>query len=453
MENVAKVKINGESCMALLDNGAQVNTITLRYVKEHSLPVGPITDLMGSKVTCIGLGNAYNKPLGYVVIRVQVDGVRGYDKDQIALIIPDFSNFVMRVPVILGTLTIGWVVNVMKEAEMDTLAMPWVNPRAAHLLAIRRMTPVEVGNDCEEGYNTNQDRFMMHTQKIETLEPFSSHVIPMKMTEAYLGECLNIMVQALYVQDGTLPPGLTMQNMYTELRKGSKKAVVVIQNHTAYPQTLQKKTTVAQAIPVQLLPKTPEPGSLTVPDKVCPDPQTPKLTIRQRHGKLFDELDLRGLDSWAPELADKAHQLLAKYHDIFSLDPVELGCTHSNEHTIKVTDDTPFKEHFRRIPPLMVEEVGNHLKEMLESGAIRPSQSAWCNAVMLVRKKDSSLHFCIDFWCLNARMKKESYLLPQIQEVLESLVGAGHFSCLTEVQILADKNGWGIKAVYHLYCG
>ena len=189
---------------------------------------------------------------------------------------------------------------------MDALAMPWANARAAHLLAIRRMTPVKVGNDCEEGYNANQEGFVMHTQKVETLEPFSSHVIPMKMMEAYLGEHLNVMVQALYIQDGTLPPGLTMQNTYTELRKGSKKAVVVVWNHTAYPQTLWKKTPVARAIPIQLLPKTPKPGSLPVPDKVCPDPQTPKLMIRQRHGKLFDELDLSGLDSWAPELADKA---------------------------------------------------------------------------------------------------------------------------------------------------
>ena len=48
-----------------------------------------------------------------------------------------------------------------------------------------------------------------------------------------------------------------------------------------------------------------------------------------------------------PELADTAHQLLAEYHDVFSLDPAELGCTHSIEHIIKVTDDTPFKERFR----------------------------------------------------------------------------------------------------------
>ena len=88
----------------------------------------------------------------------------------------------------------------------------------------------------------------------------------------------------------------------------------------------------------------PKPGSLQVQDEVCPEPQTPKLMIRQRHGRLFDELDLSSLDSWAAELVDKAHQLFAKYHNVFSLDPAELGCTHSTKHTIKVTDDTAFKE-------------------------------------------------------------------------------------------------------------
>ena len=151
------------------------------------------------------------------------------------------------------------------------------------------------------------------------------------------------------------------------------------------------------------------------------DPHTPKLTVRQRHGKLFNELDLSGLDSWPPELANAAHWLLAEYHDVFSLDPVELGCTHPTQHAIKVTDDTPFKEQFRWIALLLVEEVWNHLQEMLESGTIRPSQSAWCNTVVLVRKKDGILWFCIDFHCLNAPMKKDSYPLPRIQEALESL--------------------------------
>ena len=68
---------------------------------------------------------------------------------------------------------------------------------------------------------------------------------------------------------------------------------------------------------------------------------------------------------------------------------------------------------------------------MLESGTIRPSQSAWYNVVVLVRKKDGSLWFCIDFCHLNPCMKKDSYPLPRIQEALQSLVGDGHFPAWT----------------------
>ena len=85
---------------------------------------------------------------------------------------------------------------------------------------------------------------------------------------------------------------------------------------------------------------------------------------------------------------------------------------------------------FCQIPLPLVEEVQNHLQEILESDAIQPSQSALCNAVVLVRKKDGGLWFCIDFHHLNACMKKDSYPLPRIQVALESLVSAGHFSCL-----------------------
>ena len=115
------------------------------------------------------------------------------------------------------------------------------------------------------------------------------------------------------------------------------------------------------------------------------------MTVRQRHEKLFDKLDLSGLDTWPPELVEAAQQLLTEYHNVFSLDPTELGCTHSTEHIIRVTDNTPFKEQFRQIPPPLVEEVQNHLQEMLESGTIWLSQSMWCNAVVLVRKKGRGL--------------------------------------------------------------
>ena len=184
----------------------------------------------------------------------------------------------------------------------------------------------------------------MYTQNAETIEPFSSHVIPVKAGRAYTGESINVMVQALQTEDGSLLQGLTVQNTYTKLRQGSKKAVVVVRNNTAYSQILQKKTPVARAVAVSPVPKPLEEEQLLEGADESHDPHTPRLTIRQKHGKLFDELELSGLDSWAPELADAAHWLLAEYHDVFSLDPAELGCTHSTEHTIKVMDDTPFKE-------------------------------------------------------------------------------------------------------------
>ena len=81
-----------------------------------------------------------------------------------------------------------------------------------------------------------------------------------------------------------------------------------------------------------------------------------------------------------------------------------------------------------------------YLQEMLDSGAICPSQSVWCNAVVLVQNKDGGLHFCIDFCCLSPHTKIDSYPLPRIQEALESLVGVGHFSCLE-----LESGFWQIK--------
>ena len=328
----------------------------------------------------------------------------------------------------------------MKEAELDALPMPWANARVAHLLSVHRMTTMEVGDGLKEELDPDGYDQLMYTKNAETIEPFSPYIIPVKAGRAYMGECINVMVQALQTEDGSLPQGLTVKNTYTELRQGSKKAVMVVRNNTAYSQILWKKTLVVRSVAALPVPEPPKEVQLLEGADEPQDPHVPRLTVRQRNGKLFDELDLSGLDSWAPELVDAVCLLLAKYHDVFSLDPVELGCTHSTEHKIKVTDDTPFKEQFRQIAPPLVEEVWNHLWEMLESGAIRPSQSAWCNAVVLVWKKDGGLQFCIDFRCLNVCTKKESYPLPRIQEVLEGLVGAGHFSCL-----VLKSGFWQIK--------
>ena len=92
--------------------------------------------------------------------------------------------------------------------------------------------------------------------------------------------------------------------------------------------------------------------------------------------------------------------------------------------------DEPFKERFRHIAPSLVDEVCQHIQEMLDGSAIWPSQSPWCNAMVLVRKKDGSLWFCIDFRRLNAWTKKDAYPLHHMQETMESMVGTRHFSCM-----------------------
>ena len=107
--------------MAVLDNSTQINTTTPSYVKSHSLEMGLITNMIGGRVTCISLGNAYTQPLGYIIVKVQVDGVQGYNEDQIVLVVQDLLNVVERIPVFLGTPTISCIINVMKEREIDAL--------------------------------------------------------------------------------------------------------------------------------------------------------------------------------------------------------------------------------------------------------------------------------------------------------------------------------------------
>ena len=151
-------------------------------------------------------------------------------------------------------------------------------------------------------------------------------------------------------------------------------------------------------------------------------------------------MNLDGLAPWSPENVAVVRELVLAYHDVFVLESNELGCTSAIEHEIHIENGEPFKEQFWRIPPPLLEEVRASLRYRLEAGAINPSQSPWCNAMVLVWKKDGTLHFGVYFRCLNAQMKKDSYPFPCIQEALESIAGLAHFS------LMDFKSGfWQIK--------
>ena len=106
-----------------------------------------------------------------------------------------------------------------------------------------------------------------------------------------------------------------------------------------------------------------------------------------------------------PHQKQEASGLLDKWKHIFSTGPTDLGFTDLVEHEINLSDNTPFKDPYRRSPPAM-------FKEMLDAGAIRESQSPFSSNIVLVLKKYNSLRFCIDFRKLNNRTVKDAYSLP-----------------------------------------
>ena len=147
-------------------------------------------------------------------------------------------------------------------------------------------------------------------------------------------------------------------------------------------------------------------------------------------GEAPQEAELGWPSNWTPRNAVAARELVLAFHDIFTLNGNKLGCMSAIEHEIRINNSEPFKERFRCIPPLLLDDVHASLKDMLDVGAIHPSQSTWCNAMVFVQKKDGTLHFSMDFCRLSVCTKKDSYPLPWIQEALEGMVGTMHFSTM-----------------------
>ena len=101
------------------------------------------------------------------------------------------------------------------------------------------------------------------------------------------------------------------------------------------------------------------------------------------------------MEEWQPQLHQDAWDLICEFSCIFSQDDLDLGKTSIVTHSIKVNDPVPFKEQYRHIPPGMYDEVKVHIQEMLSVGAIRPSNSPWASAVVLVHKKMENYDFVL----------------------------------------------------------
>ena len=145
---------------------------------------------------------------------------------------------------------------------------------------------------------------------------------------------------------------------------------------------------------------------------------------------ILQKLDLSGRKNLEPSLQKVAQELISEFTCIFSQDDLDLGRTSTVKHSINVNDSIPFKEWYRHIPPGMYEEVKAHIQEMLDVGVIRPSNSSWASAVVLVQMKDGKLWFYIDLQKLNARTIKDADSIPRIDETLDCLNGVEWFFSL-----------------------
>ena len=123
-------------------------------------------------------------------------------------------------------------------------------------------------------------------------------------------------------------------------------------------------------------------------------------------------------------------QLLQQYEDIFAATPTELGCTDKLQHRINTGGCKPIRQPVRRIPQHQREEVRSLLKDMLQKEVIEPSSSPWASPIVLVKKKDGSTRFCVDYRKLNEATLKDAYPLPRIDETLDTLAGSCWFSTI-----------------------
>ena len=132
-KNLGKALIDGESATCLLDNGAQLNFITPAYAHKQGMDIMSLESLAqeveGKIPPIVGIGGIMVNPEGFVMMNVQIPCVKGYNEDQIAIVMDDLG--LKDCPVILGTPTIFRVMEVIKESEISEFAVPWASSRVS----------------------------------------------------------------------------------------------------------------------------------------------------------------------------------------------------------------------------------------------------------------------------------------------------------------------------------
>ena len=224
-KNLGKALIDDELTTCLLDNGAQLNFITPAYGQEQGMDIMSLDylaqEIGGSIPPIQGIGGISVEPVRFIIMNVKVPCVQGYDKDQIAIIMDDPG--MLEWPVILGTPTIYWVMEVIKESEISKLAVPWASSRVSWLMrdVQTRLGQVVVNDVANKPISPlNVDAVVRLASKC-TIPPFGHKTIHGKVNLILHGYKMNVMIHELEKRSPSLPLGIDVQTVYVTLADGS----------------------------------------------------------------------------------------------------------------------------------------------------------------------------------------------------------------------------------------
>ena len=354
--NEEQIMINGHPVTALLDTGSQVTHISEAFCHANNFQIHPLDKL----VEIEGTGGDLIKYIGYIEATLILPlGTHSFETEALLLVLPS-TDYQQRVPVAIGTTITDMAVEYIGKFKPENLSQSW----KAVCCATQSKWLVQA---------QPENKFLIRTTKSVTLPTFSTTTIRGCTKLRSHGMRLNLIAEP---SDCTqLPTSVQCTPTYCTLEPGSNRVSVGVKNISSRAITIPPRVVVARLQQARMVPD----------DQSSKSKQEP--TRWEGGSWVLDQLNLEGLNSWTREQQQSARDLLVDSADVFAKTDLDLGKCNIIKHAIKITDPQPFKEHYRRIPPHLYEEVKAHLQEMVEVGAIRKSFSPWASAVVLVKKR------------------------------------------------------------------
>ena len=377
--NILKIKVGGKDCEALIDTGSMITTVGEDfYQKElHHIEVKDLATLLEIE----GAGGQSVPYIGMVEVELEIPGAEKLCAPVLVVPATKFNN---SVPVIVGT-------NVLRALQNGNGATQSESQIAKSLEAM-----------------VTDEEIAVYTCNEVVVDPGSSIVISGRVGNVRRFE------EGCIEPSASLPGGIIMPATVASVQ--DSKVTVCMMNISSKAVQIPRRQKIAYMVNNAIV----DPKSNTVSEKQNKEEENQGSQVK---------LNLKNTDLDEVQKS-KVQDLCNKYTDIFAKKTVELGKAEGVKQKIVLTDDTPFQERARRIPPGMYEEVKQHIKEMLACGAIRHSNSPWASNVVFVRKKDGSLRLCLDFRRLNKKTVRDAYMLPLIETTLDGLAGAKFFTSL-----------------------